>query len=444
MPTLTPAEHTIPFAPERPATEAPRRTLYPVGEAPPLGHVPPRMHAWTIRPERYGPPHGAFQTEVVDTPAIGPDEVLVYVMAAGINYNNVWAGLGHPLDVVAHRRRQGAAEDFHIGGSDASGIVWQTGERVEHLKVGDEVVLHGGVWDAACPVLRATGDPVLSPTFRAWGYEVNWGSFAQFTRVQAHQCQPRPAHLSWEESAAYMTSLSTACRMLHRWGPHTVQPDDVVLVWGGAGGVGCMGVQLARVAGARPVAVVSSDERVEFCRRLGAVGCVDRRDFDHWGAMPGCDAAEHGRFMEGARAFLEAVRVAAGGSGRPRIVLEHPGRDTLPTSLFVCAPGGMVVTCAGTTGYEGSFDLRYLWMRQKRLQGSHAMDDHDARVANDLVSQGLVDPCLGAAFRWDELAVPHQLMYENLHPAGNLAVLVGAPEFGTGGGAAPGPVAGAN
>lgn len=415
-----------------PANEAPRRALYPVGEAPPLGHVPARMHAWTVRPERYGTPTDALRVEVVDTPAIGADEVLVYVMAAGINYNNVWAALGHPLDVIAFRRREGAAEGFHIGGCDASGIVWKTGERVEHLRVGDEVVLHGGVWDAGCPVLRITGDPVLSPTFRAWGYEVNWGSFAQFARAQAHQCLPRPTHLTWEESAAYMTSLTTAHRMLHRWPPHTVRADDVVLVWGGAGGLGCMGVQLARVAGARPVAVVSADERVEFCRRLGAVGCVDRRDFEHWGAMPACDAAGHSRFVEGARAFLEAVRAAADADARPRIVLEHPGRDTLATSVFVCAPGGMVVTCAGTSGYEGSFDLRYLWTRQKRLQGSHGMDDLDARCANELVSRGLVDPGLGRAFRWNELDVPHQLMYENRHPAGNMAVLVGAPGFGTG------------
>ncbi|HEX8904922.1 MAG TPA: aminotransferase class I/II-fold pyridoxal phosphate-dependent enzyme, partial [Longimicrobiaceae bacterium] len=316
--------------------EAPRRALYPVGEMPPLGHVPPRMHAWTVRADRYGEPMDALRVEVTPTPPLGPGDVLVYVMAAGINYNNVWAALGHPLDVIAHRRRQGAEEDFHIGGCDASGIVWQTGERVTGLRVGDEVVLHGGVWDAACPVLRATGDPVLSPTFRAWGYEANWGSFAQFARAQAHQCVPKPAHLSWEEAAAYMTSLTSAYRMLHRWAPHTVRAGDVVLVWGGAGGLGCMGVQLARVAGAHPVAVVSSGERVEFCRSLGAVGCVDRRDFDHWGAMPGIDAAGHRRFLEGARAFLDAVRAAAGGRARPRIVFEHPGRDTLATSVYAC------------------------------------------------------------------------------------------------------------
>ena len=94
-------------------------SLYPIGEIPPLGVVPAQMYAWTVRAERFGEPKDAFAVEVVDTPEPGPRDVLVYVMAAGVNYNNVWAALGVPINVIKTRNKQGEPEDFHIGGSDA-------------------------------------------------------------------------------------------------------------------------------------------------------------------------------------------------------------------------------------------------------------------------------------------------------------------------------------
>jgi len=186
------------------------KQLYDIGEMPPLGEVPEQMHAWLIRPERFGPPMQAFQQEIVDVPEIADDEVLVYVMAAGINYNNVWAGLGIPVDVIGARNKGHSRGDFggdpapfHIGGSDASGIVYRVGKDVTNVKVGDEVVMHCGQWSRTCPWVQAGKDPMYSPTFRIWGYETNWGSFAQFTKVQAQQCMPKPKHMTWEEASAY-------------------------------------------------------------------------------------------------------------------------------------------------------------------------------------------------------------------------------------------------
>ena len=126
------------------------KELYNLGEMPPLGVIPKQMHAWLIRADRFGKPTEAFQQEVVDVPSIADDEVLVYVMAAGINYNNVWAGLGIPVNVIGARNKAGEPEDFHIGGSDASGIVYKIGKDVTHVKVGDEVVMHCGTWDRNC------------------------------------------------------------------------------------------------------------------------------------------------------------------------------------------------------------------------------------------------------------------------------------------------------
>lgn len=404
-----------------------------LGERPAPGVIPATMQAWTVRPERYGSPLESFRVETVPVPEIADDEVLVYVMAAGINYNNIWAGRGAPVDVVAARQRAGELEDFHVGGSDASGIICKIGRRVTTLKVGDEVVLHCGRWDAECPSVQRGVDPMYSPTYRIWGYETNWGSFAQFTKVQAHQCLPKPPHLTWEAAAAYMLVGATAYRMLLGWPEHTVQRGDVVLVWGGAGGLGSMAIQIAKSCGAIPIAVVSGEDKIAFCKALGARGCIDRRKFDHWGQLPSFgDTAAYDRWLIGARAFGQAIWDAVGERRSPRIVFEHPGEDTLPTSVFVCETGGMVTICAGSTGFNATLDLRYLWMRQKRLQGSHFANDVQAQGVHELVMRGEVDPCLSRTFAWDELAQAHQLMADNRHPSGNMAVLVGAQRSGLG------------
>ena len=95
-------------------------------------------------------------------------------------------------------------------------------------------------------------EPGLAPTFRVWGYDTCWGSMAQFTKVQAHQCLPKADELTWEEAAAPTLTEGRAYRMLHGWPPHTVQPGDVVLVWGGAGGLGSLAIQLVALAEGSP------------------------------------------------------------------------------------------------------------------------------------------------------------------------------------------------
>ncbi len=409
----------------------PVKELYDIGEMPPLGQVPTYMHAQVVRQDRYGDPEQAYQVERVEVPPIGPGEVLIYVMATGINYNGIWAGLGYPLDIIQVRQRQGEPWDFHVGGSDCSGVVYAVGDGVPGVKVGDHVITHPGWWDSNDPLVKATGDGTLSSTMRLWGYETTWGTFAQFARAQDHQCLPKPSHLTWEAAASYMLVGSTAYRMLTGWPPHTVQPGDVVLVWGGAGGLGSMAIQIVREMGGLPVAVVSNQERGEYCKRLGAVGYIDRGGFDHWGIMPSwTDEEAYGTWLQGARGFGRALWDAVGERKSPRIVFEHPGQETLPTSVFVCDTGGMVVICAGTTGYNATLDLRYHWMRQKRLQGSHAASDAQAAALNRLVMDRKIDPCLSHVFGFGEIPLAHRLMQENSHPSGNMAALVGAPREG--------------
>jgi crotonyl-CoA carboxylase/reductase len=403
------------------------KDLYDIGELPPIGEVPARMHAQLIRPDRFGQPRDAFRDEVIDVPDIGPDDVLVLVMAAGINYNNVWAAKGIPVDVTAIHGKLGEPDDFHIGGSDASGIVYAVGDNVRNVAVGDRVVIHCGQWDREAGDLP---DPMLHPSFRIWGYESNWGSFAQFTKVQAHQCLPKAPQLTWEQAAAPTLVGATAYRMLLGWPPNVVEDGDPVLLWGGAGGLGSMAIQIVRDAGGRPVAVVSSDDKAEFCRKLGAVGVINRKQFDHWGIPPHWTDTAYGAWLEQAKAFGKAFFEALGEKRSPRIVFEHPGEDTVPTSIFMCDTAGMVVICAGTTGYNAVADLRYLWMRQKRLQGSHFANDEQSAAFNRLVMEGRVDPCLSRTFSFQEIPAAHQLMSENAHPEGNMAALVSAPRPG--------------
>ena len=181
---------------------APLKALYEIGEIPPLGHVPEKMYAWAIRKERHGPPETSFQVEVLPTWEIADDEVLVLVMAAGVNYNGVWAGLGTPVSPI-----DGHKNPYHIAGSDASGIVWAIGAKVRRWKVGDEVIVHCNQDDGDDEDCNG-GDPLLSPSQRIWGYETPDGSFAQFCRVQSRQLMPKPKHLTWEEAGCYTLTLA--------------------------------------------------------------------------------------------------------------------------------------------------------------------------------------------------------------------------------------------
>jgi crotonyl-CoA carboxylase/reductase len=299
--------------------------------------------------------------------------------------------------------------------------------------VGDEVIVHSGWWRADDPWVKAGRDPMLADSVRIWGYQTNYGSYCQFARAQAHQCQPKPRRLTWEEAGCFLLCGSTAYRMLMGWPPHTVEPGDVVLVWGAAGGLGSMALGITRALGGRALGVVSDDAKRQFCLDAGAVGVINRNAFDHWGRMPDtADARAYGDWAKGARAFGKAIWDALGERASPRIVFEHPGEATLPTSGFVCATGGMVVICAGTTGYNVTMDLRYHWMRQKRLQGSHLSNDEQAAAVTRLVAEGRVSPCLSRTYGFDDLPECHQLMLDNKHPYGNMAVLVNAPRPGLG------------
>ncbi|HEX2334910.1 MAG TPA: crotonyl-CoA carboxylase/reductase, partial [Hyphomicrobiaceae bacterium] len=346
------------------ASAAPRKDLYEIGEIPPLGHVPKQMYAWSIRADRHGPPESAMQVEVLPTWELDSHDVLVLVMAAGVNYNGVWASLGVPISPITHVHKN----PFHIAGSDASGIVYAVGSKVKRWKVGDEVVIHCNQDDGDDEECNG-GDPMFSPSQRIWGYETPDGSFAQFARVQDRQLLARPRHLTWEESASYTLVLATAYRMLFGHRPHVIRPGHNVLVWGASGGLGSMAVQLIATTGANAIGVVSEDDKRDFVMQLGARGVINRAKFQCWGRLPEInDQGGYGEYMKKVREFGKAIWEITGKGNDVDFVFEHPGEQTFPVSCFVVKRGGMVVFCAGTTGYNITFDARFVWMRQKRIQ----------------------------------------------------------------------------
>jgi crotonyl-CoA carboxylase/reductase len=399
------------------------KDLYEVGELPPPYLVPKKMYAWAIRKERHGRPKTAMQLEVVDTPEIGEEEALVLVMAAGVNYNGIWAALGQPISPF-----DGHKQPYHIAGSDASGIVWAVGAKVKRWKPGDEVVIHCNQDDGDDEECNG-GDPMFSTSQRIWGYETPDGSFAQFCRVQARQLMARPKHLTWEECACYTLTLATAYRMLFGHEPHVLKPGDNVLVWGASGGLGVFAVQLCAVSGANAIGVISDDSKADYVLSMGAKGVLNRKNFNCWGQLPKVNGPEFTDYMKESRKFGKAIWEITGGKDVD-IVFEHPGEATIPVSVMVVKRGGMVVICAGTSGFNLTVDARILWMRQKRLQGSHFAHLKQAAAANKLVIDRRIDPGMSEVFSWEQIPEAHERMLDNTHQPGNMAVLVSAPRTG--------------
>jgi crotonyl-CoA carboxylase/reductase len=297
---------------------------------------------------------------------------------------------------------------------------------VTRWKPGDEVVIHCNQASYEDPEVHGL-DPLAAPSQQIWGYETTWGSFAQFCKVQAQQLLPKPAHLAWEEAAAYGLTYFTAYRMLidrcH------LQAGHRVLIWGAAGGLGVFATQLCALTGADAVGVVSSEEKGQLIKQLGAVDYINRSEFA--GMMRRGDETgdqERARFKE-SRRFCKAVEAILGEP--PDIVFEHVGKATFPTSVLAVRPFGKVVICGATSGYQLDFDVRYLWMRQKEIIGSHFANAWEATKANQLIEESKVRPVLWQTMGFEKVGEAHQLLRDNRH-LGKIAILVGATEEGQG------------
>jgi crotonyl-CoA reductase len=376
-------------------------------------------------------PRKSLHVQEVPTPELGPGEALVAVMASAINYNTVWTSIFEPMPTFGFLQRYGKLSaltkrhdlPYHVVGSDAAGVVLRVGVGVTKWKAGDQVVAHC----LSVELEDAAGhdDTMLDPQQRIWGFETNFGGLAELCIVKANQLMPKPAHLTWEEAACPGLVNSTAYRQLVSHHGANMKQGDVVLIWGASGGLGSYATQMALNGGAIPVCVVSSPRKAELCRRMGAELVIDRtaEDYKFWSDEQTQDPSEWKRL--GAR-----IRELTGGED-PDIVFEHPGRETFGASVFVAKRGGTIVTCASTSGYEHSYDNRYLWMHLKRIIGSHFANYREAWEANRLIDRGQVHPTLSKVFPLEQTGQAAYEVHRNAHQ-GKVGVLALAPEEGLG------------
>lgn len=378
-------------------------------------------------------PRRSLHYEEVPVPELGPGEVLVGVMASAVNFNNVWSSVFEPasgfkyLGDFSKLRPQNRKhnQNFHIIGGDAAGVIVRVHPSVSQWKPGDRVTIHGAVVDVEKP--EVFNDAVQDPHGRAWGFETNYGAFAHYTVVQEHQLLPKAEHLSWEEAASMNLVTSTAYRMLvSRNGARMCQGDNV-LIWGAAGGLGCVAIQLVRNGGGIPIAVVSSEKKAEVVRRLGCERVIVLH------REPGKElfVDEHG--MTKGRQILRLkaqIRRLTGGEDCD-IVFEHTGRATFAASVALAKTGGKIVTCGSTSGYNHVFDNRYLWQTVKSIIGSHGANYHEAMQSTRLICKGMVNPVLSDVYTLDHTADAICRIHAGSQ-VGKLGILNMAPREGMG------------
>jgi crotonyl-CoA reductase len=376
-------------------------------------------------------PRQSLHVQDVPTPELGPGEALVAVMASAINYNTVWTSIFEPVPTFGFLERYGRLSPlskrhdlpYHVVGSDLAGVVLRTGPGVHTWKPGDEVVAHCLSVELESP--DGHNDTMLDPEQRIWGFETNFGGLAEIALVKANQLMPKPGHLTWEEAACPGLVNSTAYRQLVSHHGAQMKQGDTVLIWGASGGLGSCATQFALGGGAVPVCVVSSPEKAELCRSMGAELVIDRaaEGFQFWRDEHTQDPAEW-------RRFGERIRDLTGGDD-PDIVFEHPGRDTFGASVFVARRGGTIVTCASTSGFMHSYDNRYLWMNVKRIIGSHFANYREAWEANRLVGRGRIHPTLSRTYPLEETGQAAYEVHRNAHQ-GKVGVRCLAPAEGFG------------
>ncbi|MGW2822747.1 crotonyl-CoA carboxylase/reductase [Streptomyces sp. NPDC001443] len=367
----------------------------------------------------------------VPMPEIAPDEVLVAVMASAVNYNSVWSAMFSPVptfNFLKQLGRQGGwatrhDQPHHVIGSDGAGVIVRVGSGVRRWKIGDEVVIHPSQVDDQ--EHGTHDDGMMGENQRAWGFETNFGSMAEYTVVRASQLIPKPKHLTWEESASNTLCATTVYRMLVGKHGARLKQGDVVLIWGAAGGLGAFAVQMVKNGGGIPIGVVSSARKAEAVRKLGCDFVIDRTEI----GLDGDSAAEPDAVIRLGKRLGSKIRELVGRD--PDIVFEHTGRATFGVSVFVVRRGGVVITCGSSSGYQHSYDNRYLWMKLKTVMGSHGANLQEAVECTRLIADGSIKPVLSEIYQLGDAAEACRRLQLNEH-VGKIGILCMAPSAGLG------------
>ncbi len=375
-------------------------------------------------------PRKSLKLRDVAVPELAPDEAYVAMMASSINFNTVWTSIFEPMPTFGFLDRLGKESEYgkrhalpyHVVGSDGSGVVLRVGSAVRNWKPGDRVTIHCNHVDDQDP--SAHDDSMLASNQRIWGFETNFGGLADLAVVKANQLMPKPAHLSWEESAVNALCSSTSYRMLVSGNGARMKQGDSVFIWGATGGIGAYAVQYVLNGGGTPVGVVSSPEKAELLHELGCENVINRKEagYRFWSDEHTQDESEWRRLGKDVRAQI---------GEDPDIVFEHPGRQTMGASVFIAKRGGTIVTCAATSGYMIEYDNRHLWMKLKSIKSSHFANYAEAYAANKLLAQGKIVPALSGVYPLAATGDAANQIHHNLHE-GKLGVLCLAEREGMG------------
>ena len=313
-----------------------------------------------------------LQYKEIPDPKVGPNEVLFKIRAAGCNYNDIWARRGLPgMEIIMP----------HVSGSDASGEVVEVGSEVKSVKPGDDVMVHPGISCRSCEACTS-GQEFFCRRYRIWGFQTGPldGADAEYGKLPEANLIPKPANISYQEAATLPLILMTVWRMLVTRA--RIQAGDFVLIWGGAGGLGSMAIQVCNLFGARGIAVVGSDEKAEYAKNLGAYDTINRKT----------------------QKVRDEVRRITNKAGVD-IVFEHTGEQTWKDSVGALKRGGSLVTCGATSGFIGQTDIRFLWNKQMNFYGSHMASKGEFLQGMKFVETGEIKPLPSQAVSLKDAAI---------------------------------------
>src|SRR5438132_4260499 len=319
---------------------------------------------------QHGGPEVLKYTDAPD-PVIRPNEVLVRVKACALNHLDLWvrrAIPGVPIPLP------------HIPGSDISGEIAQIGADVSTVRVGQKVVLAPLVSCGKCSACLAGLDNQCRQATNL-GYMID-GGCAEFVRAPEVNCLPHPENLSFEEASSVPLVFQTAWHMLVTRAE--LQPGEEVLILGAGSGVGSAAIQIAKFFGARVIATAGTDEKLEKARQLGADHLINHKTQN----------------------IRDEVRRITNKRGVD-VVFEHVGTATWDDSFASLAPGGRLVTCGATTGYDAKVDLRFLFSRQLSLLGSYMGTKSELHRVMRLVGSGRFKPVVDRIFPLAACAQAH-------------------------------------
>src|SRR5712691_4328134 len=282
---------------------------------------------------QHGGPEVLEYSEVAD-PTIKANEVLVEVKACALNHLDVWARGGLPgIEIPLP----------HILGNDIAGVVKEVGSLVGWVRPGDEVMLQPGVSCGHCGECLSGRDN-LCHDYDILGYRRD-GGYAELVAAPAVNVIPKPKNLTWEEAAALPLVTVTAWHMLVTRA--AVQPGEDVLVHAAGSGVGSIGIQVAKLRGARVIATAGSEEKLAKARELGADEVINYTRAD----------------------WPKEVKRLTARKGVD-VVFEHTGAATWPGSIASLKNNGRLVTCGATSGFAAQTDIRQIFYRHLTILGS--------------------------------------------------------------------------